>query len=306
MSADIFRDGHDLLAARVRWRRAGKSRWQEAPLTPLINDRWEGSLTATDTGRHEFVIEAWRDRFATWRHDVEIKAAAGDDLELELEEGARILESLAPQGPGAGPGPGGRGGGRPAADGLHAAGAAQRRPRRPGGLAGGRGAGCGRDLDPGTPAVGRPAARWLRRLVRAVPPLRGWLRRRGEAARGDRGHGLRRRLPAAHPPRRRDEPQGGRTTRSTRDRATPAAHGRSARPRAGTRRSPRSWARSRSSGGSAPRPPIAAWRWRSTTRCSVRPIIPGSRSIRSGSGSVPTAASATRRTRPRSTRTSIR
>jgi starch synthase (maltosyl-transferring) len=99
VSADIFRDGHDLLAARVRWRRAGKSRWQEAPLTPLINDRWEGSLTATDTGRHEFVIEAWRDRFATWRHDVEIKAAAGDDLELELEEGARILESLAPQVP---------------------------------------------------------------------------------------------------------------------------------------------------------------------------------------------------------------
>ena len=99
VSADIFRDGHDLLAARVRWRRAGKSRWQEAPLTPPINDRWEGALTATDTGRHEFVIEAWRDRFATWRHDVEIKAAAGDDLELELEEGARILESLAPRVP---------------------------------------------------------------------------------------------------------------------------------------------------------------------------------------------------------------
>jgi starch synthase (maltosyl-transferring) len=96
VSADIFRDGHDLLAARVRWRRVGKSKWRSAPLRSLVNDRWEGTMTPTELGRHEFVIEAWRDRFATWRHDVEIKAAAGDDVEIELEEGARILEALAP------------------------------------------------------------------------------------------------------------------------------------------------------------------------------------------------------------------
>ena len=96
VSADIFRDGHDLLAARVRWRRVGKAKWRSAPLRPVVNDRWEGELEPTDVGRHELVIEAWRDRFATWRHDIEIKAAAGDEVELELEEGARILESLAP------------------------------------------------------------------------------------------------------------------------------------------------------------------------------------------------------------------
>ncbi len=95
VSADIFRDGHDLLAARVRWRRVGKPKWRSAPLRGDVNDRWEGSLTPTEVGRHEVVIEAWRDRFATWRHDVEIKVAAGDDVELELEEGARILEALA-------------------------------------------------------------------------------------------------------------------------------------------------------------------------------------------------------------------
>jgi len=96
VSADIYKDGHDLLAARVRWRLKGGSDWQSAPLRPLLNDRWEGELTVSEVGLHEVVIEAWRDRFATWRHDVEIKAAAGDDLELELEEGARVLESLAP------------------------------------------------------------------------------------------------------------------------------------------------------------------------------------------------------------------
>jgi starch synthase (maltosyl-transferring) len=94
VSADIFKDGHDVLAARVRWRRAGKAKWQSAPMHPQVNDRWDASISLSEVGRHEIVIEAWRDRFATWRHDIEIKAAAGDELELELEEGARILEAL--------------------------------------------------------------------------------------------------------------------------------------------------------------------------------------------------------------------
>ena len=40
-------------------------------------------------GRHEFQIEAWTDRFATWRHNAEVKAAVHDpELEIVLEEGA--------------------------------------------------------------------------------------------------------------------------------------------------------------------------------------------------------------------------
>jgi starch synthase (maltosyl-transferring) len=100
VSADIFADGHDLLAARVRWRRAGRAKWQSVPLTGDINDRWTGTIEPTQVGMHDLVVEAWRDRFATWRHDIEIKAAIGDPLDLELEEGARILESLAAGVPG--------------------------------------------------------------------------------------------------------------------------------------------------------------------------------------------------------------
>jgi starch synthase (maltosyl-transferring) len=99
VSADIFRDGHDLLGARVRWRHVGRDdegRWSTAPMEDRGNDRWEAVISPTQIGRHEIVVEAWRDRFATWRHDVEIKAGIShDDVELELEEGARILEALA-------------------------------------------------------------------------------------------------------------------------------------------------------------------------------------------------------------------
>jgi starch synthase (maltosyl-transferring) len=98
VSADVFRDGHDLLGARVRWRRVGRNgqgRWHTAPMVDGGNDRWDAVISPTQIGRHEIVVEAWRDRFATWRHGIEIKAAAGDDVEIELEEGARILEALA-------------------------------------------------------------------------------------------------------------------------------------------------------------------------------------------------------------------
>jgi starch synthase (maltosyl-transferring) len=102
VGADVFRDGHDLLAARVRWRPIGESKWEYARLT-LANlglDRWAGTVVADRMGRYEFQIEAWTDQFATWRHHAELKAAAHDpELELVLEEGALLLDRLTPKAP---------------------------------------------------------------------------------------------------------------------------------------------------------------------------------------------------------------
>jgi starch synthase (maltosyl-transferring) len=97
VTADVFRDGHDILAARVRWRSRGaaKGKWSTAPMRPLGNDRYEALLEPAELGAHEFVVEAWTDRLATWRHEITVKLAAGQEVELELEEGARLLEDLA-------------------------------------------------------------------------------------------------------------------------------------------------------------------------------------------------------------------
>jgi starch synthase (maltosyl-transferring) len=97
ITGDVFRDGHDILAARVRWRRrnGAKGKWTTAPMHPLGNDRFEAVLEPTELGAHEFVIEGWTDRLATWRHEVSVKLAAGQAVELELEEGARLLEEAA-------------------------------------------------------------------------------------------------------------------------------------------------------------------------------------------------------------------
>ena len=96
VSGDIFADGHDILAARIRTRRKGSRKWrQEIPMVHVGNDRWEATVSFEEVGAHEVVVEAWRDRFATWRHDITLKAGAGQDVGVELDEGALLLDALA-------------------------------------------------------------------------------------------------------------------------------------------------------------------------------------------------------------------
>jgi len=95
VSAVLVADGHDVLGGRVRWRRVGDDTWESSPMTHQGNDHWTASISMSAVGPHELVIDAWTDRYATWRHEIEVKVQAGKDVELELEEGALLLEDLA-------------------------------------------------------------------------------------------------------------------------------------------------------------------------------------------------------------------
>ncbi|HUF33526.1 MAG TPA: alpha-1,4-glucan--maltose-1-phosphate maltosyltransferase [Acidimicrobiales bacterium] len=97
VQARIFRDGHDLLAARVSWRKAGGRKWIRSPLAQSVNDIWVGEVECTDIGAHEVLVEAWTDVFATWRKELRLKVGADQDVTTELEEGARILEAFVPE-----------------------------------------------------------------------------------------------------------------------------------------------------------------------------------------------------------------
>ncbi len=90
VSADIFKDGHDVLAARVRWRPEDDRKWRDAPMRLLVNDRWEGVVRPEVLGMHEVVIEAWTDRLATLEHDIEVKRGAGASTEVEEAEIAAL------------------------------------------------------------------------------------------------------------------------------------------------------------------------------------------------------------------------
>ncbi|MGE3835012.1 MAG: alpha-1,4-glucan--maltose-1-phosphate maltosyltransferase [Acidimicrobiia bacterium] len=100
VSADVFVDGHLLLAARVRTREPGGSGWTSWSMRDLGNDRWEADdVRLEGVGRHDLVVEAWVDRYATWRHEVEAKVGAGADVATELDEGVLLLQRLAVHAP---------------------------------------------------------------------------------------------------------------------------------------------------------------------------------------------------------------
>ena len=92
VSATVFREGHDAVAATAVLR-APDGSTLSTPMRPTgALDRWTADVTPTSTGHWTYVVEAWGDPVETWRHRAEIKVPAGIDVELELLEGSLVLQ----------------------------------------------------------------------------------------------------------------------------------------------------------------------------------------------------------------------
>ena len=238
VSATVFREGHDALGCNVVLVDPAGRRgpWTPMRAVGIGIDRYAATACPDREGDWSFFVEAWSDPYATWVHTAEIKIPAEIDVELVLEEGALLLERAAKGVPPKA--------GRKA---VAAAAKACRDRKRPpearlapalaADVVTALAAHPLRELvtasEPQPLRVERERA-LLQRLVRAVPPLRGrgrgsrrqapaalrHLRHGGAPAAGGRGDGLRRGLPATHPPGRPQPPQGaqqhpgGRSARS--------------------------------------------------------------------------------------------
>ncbi|MGW5607673.1 maltotransferase domain-containing protein, partial [Streptomyces sp. NPDC003753] len=97
ISATVFREGHDAVAANVVLTDAEGRRGPWTPMRELApgTDRWGATVSLPSEGRWTYVVEAWSDPVSTWRHHAGIKIPAGMDTELVLEEGARLYERAA-------------------------------------------------------------------------------------------------------------------------------------------------------------------------------------------------------------------
>nr|WP_223279673.1 alpha-1,4-glucan--maltose-1-phosphate maltosyltransferase [Streptomyces sp. SDr-06] len=97
VTATVFREGHDAVAANVVLRDPGG---RAGPFTPMRElapgtDRWGAEVTPDAEGRWTYTVEAWGDPVATWLHHAHIKIPAGIDTELVLAEGAALYERAA-------------------------------------------------------------------------------------------------------------------------------------------------------------------------------------------------------------------
>jgi starch synthase (maltosyl-transferring) len=96
VEADIFKDGHDVVAAVLKWRVLGKPAWRETPMILVDNDRWRGVCTLYDEDIHKYTVEAWTDTFRSWQQEFIKKFEGGiSDLRSEALEGTAIVGAAA-------------------------------------------------------------------------------------------------------------------------------------------------------------------------------------------------------------------
>ncbi|HEU4366641.1 MAG TPA: alpha-1,4-glucan--maltose-1-phosphate maltosyltransferase [Methylomirabilota bacterium] len=95
VEADVFKEGHDVLVAVVKYRRADESAWRETPMRLVDNDRWAGAFTVEDNARYLYTIEALADPFRSWLVDLGKRVDAGQDVASELREGAMLVRAAA-------------------------------------------------------------------------------------------------------------------------------------------------------------------------------------------------------------------
>ncbi len=96
VTADVFKDGHDVVAAILKWRMLGEPDWHETAMSHLGNDRWSGACTFYENTTYEYTVEAWTDTFAGWQHEFGAKFGANiANLTSETLEGAALLEEAA-------------------------------------------------------------------------------------------------------------------------------------------------------------------------------------------------------------------
>jgi starch synthase (maltosyl-transferring) len=95
VEADVFRDGHQVVRAALRWRRAGDRSFAESPMEPVGNDRWRGHFPLDENTRYVFTVSAWSDPFASWLGDFRKWVEAGRrDVNSELLEGIALLKKI--------------------------------------------------------------------------------------------------------------------------------------------------------------------------------------------------------------------
>ncbi len=90
-----FGDGHDHVRAAIRYKHSDARDWSDVLMDDLGNDHWSATFIVTERGYYQYEVEAWIDQLEHWYRGFLKKAAAGQDMQVELEIGARWLEQMA-------------------------------------------------------------------------------------------------------------------------------------------------------------------------------------------------------------------
>ena len=93
VTCDIICDGHDRLAASLKYRGPGETAWTEVPMRLVSNDRWTADLPLHRLGLTHYTIEVWKDVWAYYVYELSAKHRVGIDTSLEIKEGVALVEA---------------------------------------------------------------------------------------------------------------------------------------------------------------------------------------------------------------------
>ena len=91
VTAVIYADGHEQLAAELRWRAKDEDAWRSAAMVAGANDVWTADFPLERLGAYEFVVEGWLDRFGGFRRDFGKKRDVGVDQAADHAEGQLLI-----------------------------------------------------------------------------------------------------------------------------------------------------------------------------------------------------------------------
>jgi starch synthase (maltosyl-transferring) len=92
VQAEIFTDGHDLVAGEILYRYGREETWRRSPMKLVGNDRWTGDFLAAQVGKYHYTVEGWIDRFGTWRNAMIKRIDSGQDVRVDCMVGADLIE----------------------------------------------------------------------------------------------------------------------------------------------------------------------------------------------------------------------
>src|SRR5512136_3112214 len=99
VEADVFTDGHDAISCVLLYKQEGDSKWTEALMEPLVNDRWRGSFKVQELGCYLYTVSAWIDHFKTWSRALAKRVEANQDVTVELAIGAEMIAAAGKHAP---------------------------------------------------------------------------------------------------------------------------------------------------------------------------------------------------------------
>ncbi len=97
VKACLVADGHDVIQGALAYRLKGQKKWNYTPLKAIGNDRYQAQFTPKKAGAYEYKIEAWMDYALTWHHGLVKKQEDGQNVEVQLQDGAPFFEYLLKQ-----------------------------------------------------------------------------------------------------------------------------------------------------------------------------------------------------------------